>query len=137
MMTGIFSLKLELRFSSGRSLPSWFLMPLSIPISPRLKLDDVQANLTRFSLYFPEKRDFFLENDGVFSWGPKVERMRSPELLPFFSRRIGLTDDGELVPTLGGARLTGRAGKYSIGIMSMQTDDFWTNPEEDEDDEGF
>ncbi len=98
----------------------------------QVEVDDVQANLTRFSLYFPEKRDFFLENDGVFSWGPKVERMRSPELLPFFSRRIGLTDDGELVPTLGGARLTGRAGKYSIGIMSMQTDEMWTDPEEDD-----
>ena len=98
----------------------------------QVEVDDVQTNLTRFSLYFPEKRDFFLENDGVFSWGPKVDRHRTPELLPFFSRRIGLTDDGELVPTLGGARLTGRAGRYSIGIMSMQTDDFWTTPEEEE-----
>jgi Domain of unknown function (DUF5916)/Carbohydrate family 9 binding domain-like len=98
----------------------------------QVESDDVKTNLTRFSLYFPEKRDFFLENAGVFSWGPKVDKHRTPELLPFFSRRIGLTDDGELVPTLGGARLTGRAGKYSIGIMSMQTDDFWTTPDEDD-----
>lgn len=101
----------------------------------QVEADDVKSNLTRFSLYFPEKRDFFLENDGVFSWGPKVERNRSPELLPFFSRQIGLTEDGELVPTLGGARLTGRAGRYSIGIMSMQTDEFQTKPDEDEDEE--
>ncbi len=99
----------------------------------QVEVDDVKTNLTRFSLYFPEKRDFFLENDGVFSWGPKVERHRTPELLPFFSRRIGLTDDGELVPILGGARLTGRAGRYSVGIMSMQTDDMWTSPDEDDD----
>ncbi|MCK5793969.1 MAG: carbohydrate binding family 9 domain-containing protein, partial [Anaerolineales bacterium] len=69
----------------------------------QVESDDVKTNLTRFSLYFPEKRDFFLENAGVFSWGPKVDKHRTPELLPFFSRRIGLTDDGELVPTLGGA----------------------------------
>ncbi len=98
----------------------------------QVEIDDVKTNLTRFSLYFPEKRDFFLENDGVFSWGPRVERNRSPELLPFFSRRIGLTDDGEIVPTLGGARLTGRAGEYTIGVMSMQTDEFVTTPEEDD-----
>jgi len=101
----------------------------------QVEADDVKANLTRFSLYFPEKRDFFLENSGVFSWGPKVERNRNPELLPFFSRRIGLTDDGELVPILGGGRLTGRAGRYSIGIMSMQTDEFRTSPDEDDEEE--
>jgi len=99
----------------------------------QVEADDMKTNLTRFSLYFPEKRDFFLENDGVFSWGPKVEREKSPELLPFFSRRIGLTDDGEIVPTLGGARLTGRVGKYTLGLMSMQTGDFWTTPEEEDD----
>lgn len=98
----------------------------------QVEVDEVQTNLTRFSLFFPEKRDFFLENAGVFSWGHRYEGYQVPDLMPFFSRRIGLTDDGEIVPLLGGARLTGRAGKYSVGIMSMQTDELWTATEYNE-----
>ena len=91
----------------------------------QVEVDEVRTNLTRFSLFFPEKRDFFLENRSVFDWGPATDRRRAPAVLPFFSRRIGLSD-GEIVPILGGARLTGRAGKYTVGLMSMQTADFWT-----------
>ncbi len=98
----------------------------------QVEVDEVQTNLTRFSLFFPEKRDFFLENAGVFSWGHRYDSGQVPDLMPFFSRRIGLTDEGEIVPLLGGARLTGRAGKYSVGIMSMQTDDMWTSDEYDD-----
>lgn len=97
----------------------------------QVEVDEVRTNLTRFSLFFPEKRDFFLENQGVFDWGPEVRGHRSPELLPFFSRNIGLYE-GEIVPIHGGGRLTGRAGKYTIGMMSMQTGDFWTSPERDD-----
>ena len=98
----------------------------------QVEVDEVRTNLTRFRLFFPEKRDFFLENQSVFSWGPATENHRSPAVLPFFSRNIGLAD-GEIVPILGGARLTGRAGKYSVGIMSMQTADFWTKADLDDD----
>lgn len=98
----------------------------------QVEVDEVRTNLTRFSLFFPEKRVFFLENQGVFEWGPQTSRHRSPDLLPFFSRRIGLSE-GEIVPILGGARLTGRAGKFTVGLMSMQTDDFWTLPDRDDD----
>jgi hypothetical protein len=92
----------------------------------QVEADDARINLTRFSLFFPEKRDFFLENAEIFDWGRRERGPRGrPDLLPFFSRRIGLTtEDHEIVPILGGGRLTGRAGKYTLGILSMQTADF-------------
>ena len=66
-------------------------------------MDEQQINLTRFNLLFPEKRPFFLENRGLFAVG------RPGEIDLFFSRRIGITDTGTLVPIQGGARLTGKA----------------------------
>src|SRR5690606_13921206 len=73
------------------------------------EVDDQQINLTRFSLFFPEKRPFFLENAGTFSVGAG----RSAEL--FFSRRIGLSG-GREVPIHAGARLTGRVAGLQIGV---------------------
>lgn len=83
------------------------------------EVDDQQVNLTRFSLFFPEKRAFFLENAGTFAVGAS----RSAEL--FFSRRIGLTS-GQEVPIQGGARLTGKVGDMQIGLLNIQTDDAFT-----------
>jgi hypothetical protein len=86
--------------------------------------DEQQVNLTRFSLFFPEKRDFFLEGQGIFLFGGyTLRRMSNPgDLpLPFFSRRIGLNDAGQAVPIAGGARVTGRAGAYSLGAVNIQT----------------
>ncbi len=82
-----------------------------------------QINLTRFSLFFPEKREFFIEGQGIFDFGG-VQAGNSPGDVPllFFSRQIGLSD-GQAVPVLGGARLTGRAGPFSIGALDIQTDD--------------
>ncbi len=91
----------------------------------QVEADEEQINLTRYNLFFPEKRDFFLENASMFKVGrtrPFVSQPR-PDLVPFFTRRIGISDDGRLIPILGGARLTGRAGKYSLGMLSMVTDD--------------
>ena len=79
------------------------------------EVDDQQVNLTRFPLFFPEKRGFFLENAGTFAVGAA----RSVEL--FFSRRIGLVA-GQTVPILGGARLTGRVAGLQVGLLNIQTD---------------
>jgi hypothetical protein len=85
--------------------------------------DVQQINLTRFSVFFPEKRDFFIEGQGIFDFAG-VQAGNSPGDVPllFFSRQIGLSQ-GQVVPVIGGARLTGRAGAYSIGALNIQTDD--------------
>ncbi len=82
-----------------------------------------QVNLTRFSLFFPEKRDFFIEGQGIFDFGG-VQAGNSPGDVPllFYSRRIGLSQ-GQAVPVVGGARLTGRQGAYSIGLLDIHTED--------------
>lgn len=83
----------------------------------QVEVDDQQVNLDRFNLFFPEKRPFFLENAGVFSVG-------SPgEVDLFFSRRIGIGDGGNLVPILGGARLSGRINRTNVGVLSMFTEE--------------
>lgn len=92
----------------------------------QVEADEQQVNLTRFSLFFPEKREFFLENQGMFSFGGvhlggfTVDNESVPIL--FYSRRIGL-NEGRVVPLDVGGRLTGRAGRYSIGIVTAQTGD--------------
>ena len=90
----------------------------------QVEVDEQQINLTRFPLFFPEKRDFFLENADIFQVKRVGEGFRSQDrdLIAFFSRRIGLSQ-GQVVPILAGARLTGRAGQYRLGFLSMQTDE--------------
>lgn len=92
----------------------------------QVEVDEEQINLTRFSLFFPEKRDFFLENDGIFTFADDAGRTFRSGASPrnfklFHSRRIGLSDTREPLPIGGGARLSGRAGRYEIGLMEMQT----------------
>ena len=82
----------------------------------QVEVDQQQVNLTRFSLFFPEKRDFFIENARTFTFGAGTN------LVPFFSRRIGLSPAGAPVPIVGGARLSGRAGSYEVGVIGMQTE---------------
>ncbi|MGH7494190.1 MAG: DUF5916 domain-containing protein [bacterium] len=82
----------------------------------QVEADELQINLDRFNLFYPEKRPFFLENAGLFSVG-------SPgEVEMFFSRRIGIAPDGTAVPILGGARLSGKIAGANIGLLDMQTD---------------
>ncbi len=81
----------------------------------QVEVDDEQVNLTRFDLFFPEKRPFFLENSGIFEFGTP----REVEL--FFSRRIGLDEDRNPVPIDGGVRLSGKVGPYQVGVLNMQT----------------
>ncbi|MCB0589632.1 MAG: carbohydrate binding family 9 domain-containing protein [Phaeodactylibacter sp.] len=77
--------------------------------------DDQQVNLTRFSLFFPEKRQFFQERAGIFEFlAGGLSRL-------FFSRRIGLTDDGRVAPIYGGMRMVGRVGTWDLGLLNMQT----------------
>jgi hypothetical protein len=85
----------------------------------QVEVDDEQVNLTRFSLFYPEKRDFFLENSGVFDMGFDGGFGPPPYKL-FFSRRIGIGEDGP-IPILGGARLTGRMGAQTVGFMNVVT----------------
>lgn len=83
----------------------------------QVEVDEQQVNLDRFNLFFPEKRPFFLENAGLFSVG-------SPgEVDLFFSRRIGIGDDGNIVPIIGGARLSGKINRTNIGLLTMFTED--------------
>jgi hypothetical protein len=88
----------------------------------QVEADVQQINLTRFSLFFPEKRPFFLENAGVFSIGTPRAGSTDLGLDLFYSRRIGIGSDGELVPILGGGRLTGKAMGLNVGLMSLQTE---------------
>ena len=100
----------------------------------QVEADEAQVNLSRFNLFFPEKREFFLEGRGIFDFGRSAGltggvfrasrlgtggpfgRGDTPQI--FFSRRIGLTE-----PILGGGRLTGKAGAFTIGALNIQTDD--------------
>ncbi len=92
----------------------------------QVEVDQEQVNLTRFPLFFPEKRDFFVENSGTFAFGDQSERsyrtgVSLRDLTLFHSRRIGLAGAGEPIPILGGARLTGRTGGFEVGLLNLQT----------------
>jgi len=104
----------------------------------QVEADEQQVNLTRFSLFFPEKRDFFLENSGIFQCGQSRGGFfgggggggpffgggggggGGQDAILFFSRRVGLSDSGEPIPILGGTRLTGRVGAYGLGVVNIQ-----------------
>ena len=101
----------------------------------QVEADQEQVNLTRFSLFFPEKRDFFLEGAGIFEFGERVERQGlggPPPTLLFYSRRIGI-EEGHNLPVLAGGKLTGRAGPYQVGALRMTTQAMTFVDEEEED----
>jgi hypothetical protein len=98
--------------------------------------DEAQVNLTRFNLVFPEKREFFLEGAGAFTFGTPVVTTGGPPPPPganpaqfsgdapalFYSRRIGLSGS-RAVPIVAGARLSGKAGAWNIGALNIESDD--------------
>jgi hypothetical protein len=88
----------------------------------QVEADEQQVNLTRFSLFFPEKRDFFLENPGLFTFGgvSTFNFGRDDTPLLFYSRRIGL-NNGRVIPIEAGGRVTGRAGRVNVGVLNIQT----------------
>ncbi len=92
----------------------------------QVEVDDEQVNLTRFSLFYPEKRDFFLENSGTFEMGVDGGFGPPPYKL-FFSRKIGIGPDGP-IPILAGARLTGRVGEQTVGLMNVVTGESGEEP---------
>ena len=83
-----------------------------------------QVNLTRFDVFYPEKRDFFLEGQGIFDFGGQAGFSARTATVPimFFSRRVGLSN-GQSVPVIAGGRLTGKAGKFDVGGLVITTDD--------------
>ena len=90
----------------------------------QVEADQEQVNLTRFSLFFPEQRPFFLEGASIFDVGiPRPSFRRPPPLLLFYSRRIGLAG-GRAIPILGGGKMTGKIGPYGIGVLNVFTDKY-------------
>ncbi len=92
----------------------------------QVEVDQEQVNLTRFSLFFPEKREFFLENAGIFQFGDQGQFQQrtgvsNRDFTLFHSRRIGLTPSGTPLPILGGGRVSGTAGPVTVGLLNMQT----------------
>ena len=90
----------------------------------QVEADEEQVNLTRFSLFFPEKRPFFLEGAGLFDFGiPRTSFRRPPPMLLFYSRRIGLAE-GNAIPIIFGGKTSGKIGSYGVGFLNVLTDEF-------------
>ncbi|HTG31363.1 MAG TPA: DUF5916 domain-containing protein [Thermoanaerobaculia bacterium] len=90
-----------------------------------VEADQQQFNLERFKLFYPEQRQFFLEGANLFYFGDRPEQFAVPEQFNFFfSRQIGLAEDGRVVvPVIGGAKLAGRVGDTNVGFLNMTTED--------------
>lgn len=93
------------------------------------EVDEKQINLTRFSLYFPEKRDFFLDGANYFTFGINGEsdNPMGTQMMPFFSRRIGLDMNGNPVHIKYGGKFTGKAGNWNIGLIHIKDDNTLNN----------
>ncbi|MEM7199635.1 MAG: DUF5916 domain-containing protein [Planctomycetota bacterium] len=137
-----FNASRDRRVSKHTSRTGDFGMDLGYRITPSLGLlltyntdfaetevDDRQVNLTRFPLFFPEKRDFFLQDSDLFEFGFSGGFGGGSSPLPFFSRRIGLSDSGGIVPLIGGLRLSGRVAGWNIGALGTLMDESAADPE--------
>jgi Domain of unknown function (DUF5916) len=92
------------------------------------EVDALQVNLSRFPLFFPEKRAFFLEDAGVFEFGPSAGfGGGAGAVRPFFSRTIGRGSDGEAVPIQAGLKFTGRMGDWNLGVLETRVDGYTTD----------
>ncbi|NIR52058.1 carbohydrate binding family 9 domain-containing protein [candidate division KSB1 bacterium] len=118
-------MKRELGFDLKYSLTKNFTLDLTANTDfAQVEADDELLNLTRFPLFFPEKRQFFQERSGIFSFKTgAVSRL-------FHSRRIGISDDGSPVRIFGGVRLVGRTGPWDVGFLNLQTDNSGVSPSE-------
>ena len=98
----------------------------------QVEADEEQVNLTRFSLFFPEKRPFFLEGAGLFDFGiPRTSFRRPPPMLLFYSRRIGLAQSSA-IPIIFGGKASGKVGSYGVGFLNVLTDEFHDANTEDD-----
>ena len=109
-----FEPSLDVRYRITPSLSATFTLNTDFSTA---EVDEQQVALDRFSLFFPEKRDFFLQDAGIFEFGNIETNGR-----PFFSRRIGLSDDGRAVDIVGGMKLTGRIGDFNLGALAIRQD---------------
>jgi hypothetical protein len=107
-----FEPSLDVRYRITPSLSATFTLNTDFSTA---EVDEQQIALDRFSLFFPEKRDFFLQDAGIFEFGNISTNGR-----PFFSRRIGLSADGEPVGIDGGVKLTGRVGDFNVGALAIR-----------------
>ena len=99
----------------------------------QVEADREQANLTRFSLFFPENRQFFLEGAGLFDFGiPRTSFNAPPPLLLFYSRRIGI-EEGHAIPIMTGGKVTGKIGGFGVGLLNVLTDKYAADATESED----
>jgi len=118
-------------FSAGADLKYGITPGLTLDLSyntdfSQVEVDQPQVNLTRFSLFFPEQREFFLENAATFQFGDQQGMGQragasNRDFTLFHSRRIGLTPSGAPLPILGGGRVSGTVGPLSLGLLNMQT----------------
>ena len=95
------------------------------------EVDNRQVNLSRFSLFFPEKRDFFLQDVDIFSFGGRGgggnnNFSNNQNGIPFYSRRVGLSRTGQPIDIDTGLKMTGRVGKWNVGALAVQQGDFGT-----------
>ena len=117
----------QYQFDTGADFKCGVTPALTLDLSWRtdfaqVETDQEQVNLTRFSLFFLEKRNFFLEGAGIFSFGERFQRFGGqPPTLLFYSRSIGLDEDRAL-PVLLGGKLTGRTGSFEFGILNITTE---------------
>lgn len=132
---GVFEAGLDLKYGVTPNLTADLTVNTDFA---QVEADQEQVNLTRFSLFFPEQRPFFLEGASIFDVGiPRPSFRRPPPLLLFYSRRIGLAK-GHAIPILGGGKMTGKIGPYGIGILNVLTNKFkdeefqWGEPPIDE-----
>ena len=100
-------------------VPSWKVQVTVHPDFAQVESDHEQVNLSRFSLFYPEKRTFFLEGSEFFAFD------LGSDVQPFYSRRIGLAEDRSEIPILGGARVLGKSGATTLGAMALRTEAKW------------
>ena len=129
---GVFDVGLDVKYGLTSNLTADLTLNTDFA---QVEADQEQVNLTRFSLYFPEKRPFFLEGAGLFDFGiPRPSFFSPPPLILFYSRRIGL-EEGYAIPIIGGGKITGKVGPYGIGLLNVLTDEFHTDPSITDEDE--
>ncbi len=126
---GVFDIGLDLKYGITSNLTADVTFNTDFA---QVEADQEQVNLTRFSLFFPEKRPFFLEGAGLFDFGiPRTSFRRPPPLLLFYSRRIGLAE-GRAIPIISGGKITGKAGPYGIGMLNVFTNKYLDETDPDD-----